>query len=85
MKVLAKIQENVDQSMPHLARGTEGTRMVSVREHVAFAVTSAVDRSRNTNREPRNSAGERYFVGSFCDQVKVIGLHGELHDAKPFA
>jgi hypothetical protein len=59
--------------------------MISVAEHVALAVTSAVDSSRETNREPRDSARERYFIRSFCDQMKVIGLHGELHDAKPFA
>jgi hypothetical protein len=83
MKVLAKIQENVDQGMPHLARGSEGPRMVSVAEHVALAVSGAIDSPREANREPRYSARKRYLVGSFCDEMKVIGLHGELHDAKP--
>jgi hypothetical protein len=85
MQVLAEIQENVDQGMPHLARGSEVSGMVSIAEHVALAVTSAVDRTCKTYGEPRDSARERYLVDGFCDQMKVIGLYGKLHDAKPFA
>ena len=84
-KVLAEIQQDVDQPMSHFARGGERARVVTVTKHVALSMDDTVDGSRETYGEAGHSAREGHFVGCFDDQMYVVGLHRELHHTKPLS
>src|SRR5262249_6849007 len=84
IEVFAKVQENVDPRVAHFAWRSKGACVVSVAKHVPLAAEKSVERSRETNREPCYPAREGTLVGCFGDEMNVVGLHGEMHDAKPF-
>ena len=59
--------------------------MIAIGEHVPLATDHAVDRSRETYGQAGHSPREGHLVRCFDDQMHVVGLHRELHHAKPLA
>jgi hypothetical protein len=84
-QVLAKIQKDVDKSVADFARGAESSSMIAVGEDLALADECSVDRVRETNGDSCHPTGKSDPIVGFYDQMNVIGLCGEMHDAKPIA
>ncbi len=59
--------------------------MITVAPDPPPAPENAVDRPRDTNREPGHSTRQRRLVVGLDQQVNVISLHGEVQDTKPCA
>ncbi len=55
---------------------------VAVGKDVAAVAERAMSRARHANREPLHPPREGLLVRGLDDQVKVIGLHREMHDTK---
>src|SRR5262249_53960382 len=79
------VLKHVDDCMPGRARRRESARVVAFGEYSAAAAQDAVNRAGEPNREPLEAARENIGVVGLDQQVDVIGLHREMHDAEPFA
>ncbi len=81
--VLAPIHDHVNQTTPHLARCSQCSRVKSVAPKSAAPPENTVEGTRHTSREPGHSTREADLVPCFDQQMHVIRLHREVHDAKP--
>src|SRR5260221_9938565 len=84
-QVLAKVQENVDEPVAHLAWRAESARMIAIAPHPSPAPANLVDATSETNREPGHSTRAGYAVVRFDDEVDVILLDGKMNHTKPRA
>ena len=81
-QVLAKVQEYVHQRVPDFARRLEGVGVITVDPDRAAAVAGAIDGARTADGESLRTADQRRGTLRFHDEVQVVGLHGELGQAK---
>jgi hypothetical protein len=77
-----RIAEHVRDCIRGLRRRAEDVRVVAVCEDFAGALELAIQRSRDPDQEALNASRECHCVARLHDEVNVIGLHGEMHDAK---
>ena len=80
--MLGPVLEDVEQCRSGLTRCLELMRVVAVGEDRPAVAESTMRRASHANREPLHAAREGLLVRGFDDQVQVIGLHREVHDAK---
>jgi hypothetical protein len=57
--------------------------MKSIRPDAAPAREHAIDSMRGPTGQPHEPARTRALVVRLDEQMKVVGLHGEMDDAKP--
>ncbi len=81
-EVLPEVEQHVDHSDPHLARGGEPARVVPIRPDGARAACGAVDGPRAADGQPLKAAPERQGDVRFDEQVHVIGLDREVNHPK---
>jgi hypothetical protein len=81
-QVLARIREHVDQRVPHHAGRRECERVVAVRPQRTAAPERTIDAERAADREAAHAATERGGVACLDDEVHVVALHREVHDAE---
>jgi hypothetical protein len=81
-EVLAKVEEHVDQRVPHFAGRMEGVGVIAVDPDWAAAVDGAIDGAGTADGETLHTADQCRGTLRFHDEVQVIGLHGELGQAK---
>jgi hypothetical protein len=80
--MLSPVLKNIDEAVAHIARGGERSSVIPIDEHPTLAAKRAVDGTRHANREATREARECHAVGRLGYEVDVIGLDGEVHDAK---
>jgi len=80
--VLLVIHEHVKKAVSNLARPGEFPRMIALFPHATAAAKGPIDGPRKSNREAAHSARKARFVVRLHDEVDVIALDGEVHDAK---
>ena len=78
---MAEVLEGVPEGVRDLAAGREDVSVVPVNKDLAAAAGGPVDRVGNADAQALHAAGEA--LGAFCldEQVQVISLHREVHDA----
>jgi hypothetical protein len=59
--------------------------MKSIFPDPASAPEHAIDRMREPSSQPHHAARKRALVVRFDEQMEVVGLHREVHHAKPRA
>ena len=84
-QVLARVREDVDQRVAHHARRPQRTRVVTVAPDGAVATHRTVRGERAADRESAHAARELDGGVRLDDQVQVVGLDGEVHDAERLA
>jgi len=77
--MLAPVLQDVDQSVAHLARRSEPTRVVSVCPDTAAPTEDAVDRLRNADRETLHTTAQRRMRVALDQEMHMIVLNGEVH------
>jgi hypothetical protein len=83
--VLSKIEEHVDKPIPDFAWRRERVGVVPVAPHGAAPSPDAIERAGQTAGEPVDAAAQAIAGVSFDDEMDVIRLNGEMHDAKVLA
>jgi hypothetical protein len=80
--MLRPVLQHVEQGGAGFARGLELVRVVPVREDGPAVTQRTMSRSSHPNRQPLHPPRESPLVLSLDDQVKMIGLNGEVHNAE---
>jgi hypothetical protein len=80
--VLARVVEHVDKGPPHLERCPQHVLVRSIAEHGSAPAPQTVQRARDANAETAKAADERAPVIALGDQVHVVRLHREVHQAE---
>jgi hypothetical protein len=81
-QVLASIREHVHESVAHHAWRRECERVIAVRPESAAAAERTIDAERTADREAAHAATQRSGVACLGDEMQVVALHREVHDAK---
>jgi hypothetical protein len=80
--VFSKIAEHVRKRVPSGSRRCQRAPVPSVGPETPSSKDEAVHPPSDSYCETSHSGRERALVGSFDQQVQVIGLHREMHDPK---
>src|SRR5882762_10079660 len=82
-RVHLPVLERVPYRVGGLPRRSEQLRVVAVGKHRALPVHDLVERARHPDLEPLHRPAQRLRVGSLDDEVRVVALHREVHQAEP--
>jgi hypothetical protein len=80
--VLAKIAEHIRERVPSGSRRCQRAPVPSVGPEAPSSKDEAVHPPRDPNGETSHSSRKSVPVGGLDQQVQVISLHREMHDAK---
>jgi len=80
--VFSKIAQHIRERVTRGARGRQRAPVPSVGPETASSKDEAVHPPRDPDRQPSHSSGERVLVGGLDEQMQMIRLHREVHDAK---
>jgi hypothetical protein len=80
--VLSPVVQHVDQRIPHLSRRAELAGVIPISPHGTAAAQQAVDGASQPDRQALNAADEARVRISLDEQVHVVGLHTEVHNAE---
>ena len=80
--MLSKVEENVDEGIAYFRWGRQGTRVVTTAPHFSRALPGTVDRICSPAGEPLKAANQRFSRRRLDDEVQVVGLDGEVSEAK---
>jgi hypothetical protein len=80
--MVSRVEQHVAERIPYFTRRRESARVIAIRKDAAAPPDVSVQRASHTDREALNTAADRAALGQ---EVHVIRLHGEVHEAKPFA
>jgi len=83
--MLSEVQQNIDKSVPYLARRGERTSMIAVAPYGTAALPSTVERPGRPAVQRIETSAKIVAGISFDDEMDVIGLDGEMHDAESVA
>jgi hypothetical protein len=72
----------VSAGVAHGARCGQRPGVVAVREQAALALQPRVDGARHAHAEALYPAREGATVSRFGDEMQMVALHGEMHEAK---
>jgi len=81
--MFAEVLQDVDESVPDLARRPERSRMKAIRPDLAVAPERAIDRLRDADGETLHAATERDDAVAFDEEMDVIPLDAEVYDPEP--
>src|SRR5687767_7131244 len=73
--MLARVQEDVRNSVANLARRAEHVQVIAIRENRSAATEYAVHGTSEARSECLHAAAERIFIVCFYDQVRMIALN----------
>src|SRR5262245_29837591 len=82
--MLPPVLQDVHERMPDLTRRRQLAGVVSVVPHLPAAAEQAIDRLRDADRQPLDTAAQRGQPVAFEDQVDVIALDAELDESEAF-
>ena len=85
LAVLAPIVDDIGQRVSHLPRARQILGVVAIREHSPHAAELRVHALCRGDLERAHAIGECLRVLRLDDEVNVIALHRELHDAAVIA
>ena len=77
------IHQDVDEAVTNLPRGSKCACMKTFAPNGAPPRERAVTSARETNGQTNHAAREGRVVVGLDQQMKVVVLHAEVHDAKP--
>ena len=77
------VLEHVPDRIGGLARRGEQLRVVAVGKHRALPAHHLVERARHPDFQPLHRPAQRLRVGGLDDEVRVVALHREVHQAEP--
>jgi hypothetical protein len=80
--MLPAVQQDVDERVPNLTRRSQRAAVISVGPDVPGTSEPAVDCLRESDPESLHPAYEGPRPVRLDQQMDVVRLHGELHDAK---
>jgi len=80
--MLLPVLQHVQQRSPCFARRPQSARVILAVPDSTDAIERAVQRARCPDLEARQAPPKGSLVSRFDDDVKVIGLDGELNDSK---
>jgi len=80
--MLPAIEQNVDQTVPDLAGRSQRAAVETIGPHAAGVSDPPVDRLRQANAEPLHPARQRGRAVGLDEQVQVVRLDREMHDAE---
>ncbi len=80
--VLFCVHQHVDDRVAHLAWGPQRMRVIALAPDASTHTEHSVHRSCKAGVQSAHAARERLLVVRFHDEVHVIRLHREMHDAK---
>ena len=80
--VVAMVLKNIHDGAADLAGSPQRTLVVAVPNDVAAGAKLAIHPAGDPDGKTAKSGGEGTAVTGFDDEVKVIGLHAEVKDAK---
>src|SRR6185436_1744753 len=83
--VLARVLEDVDESVAHRARSRELESVVALREDAAGTLPQSVQPAREPRRESVHRARERALVARLDERMDVVLLERVLDDAEVLA
>ena len=81
--MLAEIEDNINDGIPYFARRGESARVITTRPERALSLQNAIDRPRHADGDTCHASGERQLVVGLDDEVYVVALYREVHQAKP--
>ena len=84
-QVLLCVHQHVHDRVSHFARRRERASMKSIVPDRAPSPEHAIDGMGKPACQPHEPARKRALVVRLDEQVEVVGLHGEVHHAKPRA
>ncbi|HEY3357408.1 MAG TPA: hypothetical protein VGQ83_29425 [Polyangia bacterium] len=79
--MVERVAEHIHEHVPHLARRREVAAVVPVAPDPPAAREEPVDGARGADGQPAQRRRERAGVARLDDQVQVITLDREVHDA----
>ncbi|HLY37825.1 MAG TPA: hypothetical protein VKU61_07305 [Candidatus Binatia bacterium] len=80
--MLPAVEQNVDQTIPHLAGRPQRAAVEAIGPNSASASDPTVDRLREADAEPLHPARQCGCPVGLDEQVQVVRLHREMHDAE---
>jgi len=80
--MLPEVEENVDEAIAHFARRGEGARMIAIAPDGTPAAPDAIEGACCPAGEAVETAAQLVGGARFYEQVNVVGLDGEVHDAE---
>jgi len=83
--MLSKIEEDVDQAVADLPWRRQRAGVIPVAPHVSVPQPGAIERAGHATGEAVDAGAQAVGGVSLDDEMNVIGLNGEMHDAKVFA
>jgi hypothetical protein len=83
--VTPRVQQDVRESVPHLAWRPQDVEVVPVGEHATAKSEDPVHGSRKARSDRLHAPGQVFSAGGFHDRVEVIRLDRVVSDAKPAA
>ena len=83
--MLSEIQENVDEAVADLSRRSERASVVPVPPHRTVAAPDAIERAGHATGEAVDTRSQAIGGVSLDDEMNVVGLNGEMHDAEVLA
>jgi hypothetical protein len=84
-RVLARIEKDVDERIPHFARRSELVAMMAIAEQAPATTDGGVRHHRDAREQLAHLRGEVGRIAALDHQVQVIFLNRVLHHAHTFA
>ena len=81
----ARVEQNVGESVSHLARSPQGAHVIAIREHRTRATKHAIDGSGEPRSDRLHPAPEGALVVCLHDQMSVIPLERIVDEPEPLA
>jgi hypothetical protein len=75
------IEKHVHERVSHLAWSLQGSGMIPVANDPTPQAQNAIQFARQSHAESLHSGGETAAVVGFDEEVQVIRLNAEVHDA----
>ena len=79
---MAMIEEHVTEGEADLGRRAQRPSVIALGEQPTAPTEHPVQATRQSNLQADHPAGQAVGTASLDDEMKVIGLHAELDDAK---
>ena len=76
------VREDVVDCVLHFANGTQDVHVEPFGKYLSAAAESAVEGLGDPDGEPLDASRERGAIVGLRDEVEVVALHREVHDAK---
>jgi len=83
--VVARVQQDVAQRVPHLFRRRQKSEMVPIGQDRPAAPRNPIHGAREPRRDRLHAAPERVAIARLDDQMRVVPLQRVVHEPEPLA